>query len=150
MTRPGNKPWFPWPFENTLPTRQMSRYYTWNIYIYIYIYNSVVRPARIYIHPPCKDTGCSLEDQPKEMANRDRGRENESQGTLSLSIRLDDDDDGIYIYIYKWTRWPKLADRSRVRPEGFLFNIHYTEVSRRAVLLSLDMNPGLPGHWRTL
>ena len=34
-------------------------------------HTSVGRPAKTYIHQLCADTGCHLEDLPREMANRD-------------------------------------------------------------------------------
>ena len=36
---------------------------------------SVGRPARTYIHLLCMDTGCSLEDLPEEMDDRDEWQE---------------------------------------------------------------------------
>ncbi len=38
---------------------------------------SVGRPASTYLHQLCADTGCSLEDLPGAMDDRDRWRERE-------------------------------------------------------------------------
>ena len=38
----------------------------------------VGRPARIYFHQMCADTGCSLEDLLRVMGDRDGWRERES------------------------------------------------------------------------
>ena len=58
------------------------------IYIFIYIFISDVllwtptygrvkaqRPARTYIQQLCEDTGCSPEDQPQAMNDREKWRE---------------------------------------------------------------------------
>ena len=38
-------------------------------------HTSIGQPAKTYIHHLCADTGCSLEDLPEVMENRDRGQE---------------------------------------------------------------------------
>ena len=50
------------------------------------------RPARTYIQQLCEDTGCSLEDLPKSMNDREKWRERVS-GISALVARHDDDDD---------------------------------------------------------
>ena len=50
------------------------------------------RPARTYIQQLCADTGCSLEDLPGAMNDRDGWRESERS---VLAVRHDDDDDDI-------------------------------------------------------
>ena len=52
------------------------------------------RSARTYIHQRCADTGCSLEDMPEAMDDREWWRER------VRDIRADCD---IYIYIYIWS-----------------------------------------------
>ena len=47
-----------------------------------------------------------------------------------------DQQQSLYIYIYIYIV-SKVGDRSRGRPKGSLFNSYYTEVLRRALLLSL-------------
>ena len=49
-------------------------------------------PARIYIQQLCEDTGCSPEDQPEAMNDREKWRERES-GISVLVARHGDDDD---------------------------------------------------------
>ena len=53
------------------------------------------RPARTYIQQLCEDTGCSFEDLPEAMNDRE-GVEREGQGYPCAVTRHDD----IYIYIY--------------------------------------------------
>ena len=50
------------------------------------------RPARTYIQQLCADTGCTPEDMPKGMDDREVWRERES-GMSVLKVRHDDDDD---------------------------------------------------------
>ena len=45
--------------------------------MFFYECASVVPPARNYLHQLCADRGCSLEDLPGAMDNRDRWRERE-------------------------------------------------------------------------
>ena len=56
------------------------------------------RPARTYIQQLCADTGCSLEDLPEAMDDREgwweRVREIPADGTTMVMIY-------IYIYIYE-------------------------------------------------
>ena len=78
MTRPGIEPRSAGPFANTLPDI---------IYIYIYFISDVLlwtptygrakagRPARTYIQQLCEDMGCSPEDQPEAMNDREKWRE---------------------------------------------------------------------------
>ena len=58
------------------------------------------RPARTYIQQLCEDTGCSPEDQPKAMndreAWRERERERERESGISVLMARQDDDDYIY------------------------------------------------------
>ena len=54
------------------------------------------RPARTYIQLLCKDTGCSPEDLPEAMNDREKWRERIR--IIVLAARLDDDD--IYVYTY--------------------------------------------------
>ena len=49
------------------------------------------RPARTYIQQLCEDTGCSPEDLPEAMNNREKWREGDS-GISVLAARHDDDD----------------------------------------------------------
>ena len=49
------------------------------------------RPARTYIQQLCEDTGCSLEDLPEAMNDREKRQERES-GISMLATRHDDDD----------------------------------------------------------
>ena len=56
-----------------------------------------VRPARTYIQQLCEDTGCSPENLPEAMNNREKWRERVS---VIVPVARNDDDDGIYIYIY--------------------------------------------------
>ena len=48
------------------------------------------RPARTYIQQLCDDTGCSPEDLPEVMNDREKWRE---RGISVLAVRHDDDDD---------------------------------------------------------
>ena len=52
------------------------------------------RPTRTYIQQLCEDTGCSPEDLPEAMNDREDGERGSG-----ISV-LDDDDIYIYIYIY--------------------------------------------------
>ena len=52
------------------------------------------RPARTYILQLCEDTGCSPEDLPEAMNDREKWRERES---LLAARHDDDDDDGTYL-----------------------------------------------------
>ena len=119
-----------------------------------------------YIQQLCEDTGCSHEDLPEAMNDREKWRERVMDIGASGTT---------------WW-WSKVGDRSKGRPEGSLFNSYYTEMQGRAQLLSLycstlplirtlycwvlrkevssaiwslvwhdlGLNPGLPDHWRTL
>ena len=62
------------------------------------------RPARTYIRQLCEDTGCSLEDLPEAMNDREKWRE--GSGISVLTARHDDDKD-IYILfaiiVFKYT-----------------------------------------------
>ena len=49
------------------------------------------RPARTYIQQLCEDTGCSPEDLPEAMNDREKWRER--SGISVLAVRHDDDDD---------------------------------------------------------
>ena len=49
------------------------------------------RPARTYIQQLCEDTGCSPEDLPEAMNDREKWRER--AGIFMLAVRHDDDDD---------------------------------------------------------
>ena len=53
---------------------------------------SVCRSAGTYLHQFYADTGCSLEDLPEAMDDRDRWGEREL-GKSALSLRLDDDNE---------------------------------------------------------
>ena len=50
------------------------------------------RPARTYIQQLCEDTGCSPEDLPEAMNDREMWRER-----VRLAARHDDDDKGRYV-----------------------------------------------------
>ena len=50
------------------------------------------QPARTYIQQPCVDTGCSPEDLPEAMDDREGWRERE-RSVLALRHDNDDDDD---------------------------------------------------------
>ena len=52
------------------------------------------RPARIYIQQLCEDTGCSPEDLPEAMNEREKWRER-----VMLAARHDDDDDDDDVYL---------------------------------------------------
>ena len=61
------------------------------------------RPARTYIQQLCEDTGCSPEDLPKAMNDREKWRERVRD--IVLAARHNDDDDdvsqpAIYLSIY--------------------------------------------------
>ena len=56
------------------------------------------RPARTYIQQLCEDTGCSPEDLPEAMNDREKWQER--SGISVLVARHDDEDDDRYIYIY--------------------------------------------------
>ena len=58
-------------------------------FFYRHGHASVGRPARIYLHQLCADTGCRLEDPPGVINDRDEWRES---GKSVLSARLDDPD----------------------------------------------------------
>ena len=53
------------------------------------------RPARTYIQQLCEDTGCSYEDLPEAMNDREKWRERGS-GISLLAAQHDDDDDDEY------------------------------------------------------
>ena len=60
---------------------------------------SVGRPAITNLHQLCVDTGCSLEDLPAAMDDRDGWRERErASGHSVQSARLDDDEKNLWIY----------------------------------------------------
>ena len=51
---------------------------------------SVGQPARTYLHQLYVDTGCSLEDLPGAMDDKDKWRKKESRKSM-VSVQLDDD-----------------------------------------------------------
>ena len=55
-------------------------------------HTSVCQPVRAYLYQLSADTGCSLEDLPRVMDDRDRWRERVS-GKYVLSAQIDDTDD---------------------------------------------------------
>ena len=55
------------------------------------------RPPRTYIQKLCKDTGCSPEDLPEAMNDREKWRERVRD--IRVATRHDDDDDDSEIYI---------------------------------------------------
>ena len=66
----------------------------------------VRRPARTYIHQLCADTGCSPEDLPEAMYDREGWRERE----LGISVRITrHDDDDIYTYIPRLSYYLPIA-----------------------------------------
>ena len=64
------------------------------------------RPARTYIPQLCEDIGCSSEDLPEAMNDREgwRGRGGERGSGISVLMAQDDDDDRRFIYFiaYIW------------------------------------------------
>ena len=58
------------------------------------------RPARTYIQQLCEDTGCSPEDLPEAMNDREKWRERVRDIRAASTDIPDNDDDDIYIYIY--------------------------------------------------
>ena len=59
---------------------------------------SVCRPARTYQHQLCADIGCSLENLPEAMDDKDGNvpiihRSRQESGKYMLAARLNDDDD---------------------------------------------------------
>ena len=83
------------------PLEKQRRTYKWT---FSHRRTSVGRPTRTYVQQLCTDTGCSLEDLPEAMDDRDGWWE--SQGN---SVWHDND---IYLYIHIWPRdLEKCADR---------------------------------------
>ena len=74
--------------------------------MFSYEHSSADRPARTYVHQFCANTGCSQEDPPGTMNNRDGWRERErergggSKNFLQLA-RLDYYD-YYYYYVTPW------------------------------------------------
>ena len=58
------------------------------------------RPARTYIQQLCEDTGCSPEDLPEAMNDREKWRERVRDICASGTTCDDDDDDDHLIYLY--------------------------------------------------
>ena len=59
------------------------------------------QPVQTYIQQLCVDTGCSPEDQPEVMNDREGGER--GSGISVLMARQDDDDDAcMYMCIYMW------------------------------------------------
>ena len=61
--------------------------------------SKTVRPARTYIQQLCDDTGCSPEDLPEAMNDREMWRERGS-GISVLAARHDDDDDDCCVALW--------------------------------------------------
>ena len=53
----------------------------------------IERPVKTYLQQLCTDTGCSLEDQPKVIDDRDGWREKELGKSVQAARGVDDDDD---------------------------------------------------------
>ena len=67
--------------------------------------HGVVRPARTYQHQICTDTGCSLEDLPEAMNDRDRWRERERElGESVFTARHDNEN----YYNSPWEFYPRV------------------------------------------
>ena len=58
------------------------------------------RPAQTYIQQLCENTGCSPEDLPDAINDREKWRES----VRDIRTNDDDDDDDIYMYIYIYIR----------------------------------------------
>ena len=67
-------------------------------------FTSIDRPAKIYIHQICVDTGCSLEDLPVMIDDRDgwRERERESQRIPYYLWNLMNDPEMTPLLIFVW------------------------------------------------
>ena len=63
-----------------------------------YVRAKAGRPARTYIQQLCEDTGCSPEDLPEAINDRESGER--GSGISVLPVRHNDDDDDIYMYTY--------------------------------------------------
>ena len=73
---------------------------------------SVGWSARTYLHQLCADTGCSLEDLPEVMDDKDEWRERERElGKSVLSERLVEDDNRSS-RSFRWNRWWYLNSNS--------------------------------------
>ena len=75
------------------------------------------RPTRTYIQQLCEDTGCSPEDLPEAMNDREKWREGIRDIRASGTT-----------WWWWWYISSKLPSCSRGRPKGSLFNSIYTEV----------------------
>ena len=89
------------------------------------------RPGRFYIQKLCEDTGCSPEDLPEAMNDRekwrDRVRDICASGTTWWWWWW-------YLYILNWII-SKVGDHSQGWPETSLFHSYYTKMLGRALLL---------------
>ena len=66
------------------------------------------RPARTYIQQLCEDTGCSPEDLPEAMNDREKWRERSGISVLATRHDDDDDDDDHNKQIHSSTKWSYL------------------------------------------
>ena len=76
--------------QGTAGEAKTNSYVTFFYVTPTYVHTSVGRPERIYLHRLCENTGCSREDLPGAIDDRDGWRE---RGKSVVSARLDDDDD---------------------------------------------------------
>ena len=58
------------------------------------------RPARTYIQQLCENTGCSPEDLPEAMNDREKWRERERETGISVLVARHDDDDDDEVHMY--------------------------------------------------
>ena len=89
------------------------------IYIYIHIYKYLCisdvllwtpthgcakagRPARTYIQQLCEDTGCSPEDMPEAMNNREKWRESQGYPCYQHDMMMIYYNIYIYMYMYMY------------------------------------------------
>ena len=92
MMQPGIEPRSPRPLVNTLSTSRNELISDVLLWTPSHGRAKAGCPARTYVQQLCADSGCSPEDLPKAMDDREGWRERGS-GISMLITRHDDDDD---------------------------------------------------------
>ena len=119
MTQTGIEPRSPRPLANIPPRSQWARWRDALLWTPSHGRAKAGRPARTYIQQLCADTGCSPEDLPEAMDDKECG-ERESEITVLIGWHDDDEEEDEFLLelnVYKWLLF-------------YSFSTFYTSVSR--------------------